>query len=245
MNELRKNHIKFLTVILLNVLFFILCVLIFIFVGRWLQTVNYNLVWTLAFVLLLILTYSTFRFRASIWTVVNEKYRLQLGKNLGDPLPIKRMRTKESVSRYLLNNDYELFTQDETHQTFYKVEKNKIRKMFGGYVLKVVVYVSKNQDEFYLQAVDEDINRIQDKLYEERKRVQNFLITQLKPVDDINDEVKKQVKETLFFKTQRSVVSTINVALHYDSEKAVLFYSDTYSPSLYYTEQIEDIKKMV
>jgi hypothetical protein len=53
------------------------------------------------------------------------------------------------------------------------------------------------------------------------------------------------IKETFFFKTQNSVISTINIALHQESEKAVMFYSDKFSPSLYYTEQIDEIKKMV
>jgi hypothetical protein len=245
MNELRKNHIKFLTIIFVNLAFYALTFYAFIYFGRILDDINYNYVWTLGFVILLIWTVQTFMFRNRIWVVVNEKYRIKIASNLGDPLPIKRLRTKESLSRYLLNNDYKLFSQDPSHQTFYKVEKNKVRKMFGGYILKVVVYISKNEEEFYLQVVDEDINRIQDLLQTERKKVQNFLITQIKTIDQLDDNTKKLIKETFFFKTQNSVISTINIALHQESEKAVMFYSDKFSPSLYYTEQIDEIKKMV
>lgn len=245
MNDLRRNHIKFLTVIIVNFGILAGSIFIFIFFGRILNDINYNYVWILGFSELLILVFVTFYLRTNIWTVVNEKYRLKISSNLGDPLPIKRLRNKESLHRYMMNIDYELFAEDLTHRTYYKAEKNTIRKMFGGYILKVVVYIEKNQQEFYLASVDEEVGKIQSKLQSEKKRVQNFLITQVKPVSAIDDDVKRLIRETLFFKTQSSVVSTINVALHHDSEKAVIFYSDNYSPSLYYTEQINDIKNMV
>lgn len=245
MSELRKNHIRFLRIIIVNVAIFAGAIFLFVFLGRILNDINYNYVWVLGFSELLVLVFTTFYFRTSIWSVVNERYRLKISENLGDPLPIKRLRNKESLNRYMENNDYELYAQDPAHRTYYKVVKNKIRKTFGGYVLKVVVYIEKDQEEFYLASVDEEIGKIQDKLQQDRKKVMNYLVTQIKPVTTLDDDTKRLIRETLFFKTQRSVISTLNVALHQDSEKAIMFYSDTFSPSLYYTEHLEDIKRMV
>lgn len=243
--ELRRNSIRFAVTILINTLIFAAAVFIFIYFGKMLESVNSNYVWALGFTLLLILLFTTFEFRNRIWAIVNQRYLFKIRENLGEPLHIKRLKSKEYLHRYMLNNDYELYSQDQDHRTYFKTEKNKVRRMFGGYILKVVVYIEKSQPEFYLSVVDDDVSRIQADLQKQRKKVQNFLVTQLKEIDELDDKTKKLITETLLFKTQSSVISTINVGLHHPSNKAVLFYSDKFSPSLYYTEHIEDIKKMV
>jgi hypothetical protein len=72
-----------------------------------------------------------------------------------------------------------------------------------------------------------------------------MFITQVKEISSMDEQTKDAIREIVFVKTSVGVVSTINIGLHFPSNKAVLMYSETYSPSLYYRYHIDEIKLFV
>ena len=138
-----------------------------------------------------------------------------------------------------------MFSSDADHFLYYRAKKDHIKKMLRGYILEIVVYINNEDSEFYLSIVDEQVQKIQDMLRKDKKKVEKLLITQIKTIKELDDKTKQYIKEIVFIRSQTGIISTINVGLHYDSNKAVLLYSDTYSPSLYYKYQVEEIKNLV
>ena len=117
--------------------------------------------------------------------------------------------------------------------------------MLRGYILEIVVLIKDNEPEFYLDAVDNEIQKIQDILIKEKRRVDKMLITQVKFIEELDDNTKKQLSEIVFIRTQTNVISTINVGIDLDNSEAIMLYSDQFTPSLYYTYHVDQIKKMI
>ena len=112
-------------------------------------------------------------------------------------------------------------------------------------MLEVVVLIHQEGDSFYLDAVDEDIHKIQQEQLKDHKKIDRMFITQIKQIDELNDETRESIKEIVFIKSSIGIISTINVGCHKPSGTAVMLYSDTYSPSLYYKYHIEQIKNII
>ncbi len=201
--------------------------------------------YALTFALLLITLFVTSIFRAKLDAIINMSYLVKIRKNAGEPLPIKRLKAKEFLHTYLISNNYIMFAKDSNYDLYYKVEKDHIKKMLRNYILEIVVYINDSSNEFYLESVDEQIQKLQEMLRKEKKKVEKLLITQFKAVDELDNQTKDSIKEIVFIRSQSGIISTINVGLHYKSNHAIMLYSDTYSPSLYYSYQVGEIKKML
>lgn len=200
---------------------------------------------TVALIVLLITLFVISVFRAKLDSLINVSYLIRIRENAGEPLTIQRLKTKEFLNTYLINNDYIKFAESDDHFLYYRTKKDHIKKMLRGYILEIVVYINQDEPEFYIESIDEEVQKLQEMFRKEKKKVEKLLITQLKFIDNLDENVKQQIREIVFMRSQSGIISTINVGLHLDSNKAVLLYSDTYSPSLYYKYHIELIKKLV
>ena len=177
--------------------------------------------------------------------VTNESYLVRINNHPAGPLPVKRAHNQSTLRQYLLSKDFEQYSQDSAHSLYYRVTKDEIKKMFRGYTLEIVVYTSKIEPEFYLEIVDEEVQAIQEKLRVEKKRVAQILVTQIKQVDELSDTIKARTKEVFFMRIKNMIMSTINVTIDLSTYKAILLYSDTYSPILYYKKHVDFIKKTI
>lgn len=158
---------------------------------------------------------------------------------------IKRVRSLGSLESYLRKNDFSKFAQDSTYTLFYRMKKDELKRIFRGHILEVVVYIEASQPEFYLPLVDEGVQKLQAEAIRDKMKVEKILVTQIKKVEELDEDTKKKVAEVLFLRSQSGIISTINVALHESSNQAIFLYSDTFSPSIYYTYHIEQIQAMI
>ncbi|MCD6482597.1 MAG: hypothetical protein J7K80_02495, partial [Candidatus Izimaplasma sp.] len=71
---------------------------------------NANAPYAITFMLLLVTLFVTSIFRAKIDSIINTSYLIKIRKNAGDPLKIKRLKTKEFLHTYLISNDYIMFS---------------------------------------------------------------------------------------------------------------------------------------
>ncbi len=243
MDDLKRINRKFLGTII-GFIVYILGVTYLIW-ESYLLFSNSSYAYALTFALLLITLFVISLFRAKLDAIINMSYLVKIRKNAGEPLIIKRLKAKEFLHTYLISNNYTMFAKDVSYVMYYKVEKDHIKKMLRNYILEIVVYINDSENEFYLEIVDEQIQKLQEMLRKEKKKVEKLLITQFKAVDELNEQTKESIKEIVFIRSQSGIISTINVGLHYESNLAVLLYSDTYSPSLYYAYQVAEIKKMI
>jgi len=239
---LRWIHVQFLLTILLF-LVYILASLLGGYLGFWYfnSAIAYALVFANIFLFLVISTL----FRARIEVLINRSFLLRIVDKQGPPLPIKRIHELASLEQYLRMQEFTVFAKQGTHTVFSRMKKDDIKKIFRGYILEVVVYIRPNMDEFYLDHVDECVQKLQDEAIKNKQKVEKILVTQIKKVTELDDDTKNKIKEIIFLRTQSGIISTINVGLHEASGKAILLYSDEYSPSMYYRYHIDQIKRMV
>jgi len=233
---------KFLATIILYVTYFISGVGLLTY--AYLKTGGGNLVVTGIFVFFLISIFVTAWVKNRLSYITNLSYIIRITNGSGDPLKISRVNNTKILYQYLEANDYIKLKNDTQHYLFYRVKKDTIQKIFSNYMLEVVVYINKDSPDFYLDQVNDEINTIKEKLLKEKKTINRLFITQYKVVDELDQITKNAISEIVFIRTKYHIISTINVGILND-ELAVMLYSDTYSPSLYYKYHIEQIKDMI
>ena len=177
--------------------------------------------------------------------LINTSYIIRIINKPGNPLPIVQLRKTESIKNILETEDFSLHTKSQNYQLFIKVTKDMIRKVYRRYMLEVVVLITIDNQDFYIDEVTNQINKIQDENRRKKIRIDRLIITQIKEIPSLTDKIKESIKEIIFIRTQSQIISTINVGLDRLSQKAVFLYSDDYCPSLYYKHHIEFIKKII
>lgn len=206
---------------------------------------NSRVEYPIIFGAMLILLFVTAYFRNRIEMITSESYMLRIKLNRGKPIKAKHQISRSAYETRLNKLNYSVFAKDSTHTLFYRAYKDDIKRIFRHYILEVVVFVDKDQDEFYLETVDKEISDIQEKCNKENKRIAKTLVTQFKIVDELDESTKGKIVENIIFRSQNYFLSTINVGLHRSSNQAVMLYSDTYTPSLYYRHHIDQIKHII
>lgn len=198
-----------------------------------------------AFGILIVILFLSSMFKTRIDRITNLSYSVRIRKEPAEPMKLNRLHSKEDLNIYMIQNDFVLFSDDEAHMLYYRLRKDTLKQIFQGYIFEVIVYIKPDQEDYFLEIVDEEIQKLYRGFAAEKKRVDKMLITQMKQIDDLTDEERQKLSEIVFIRTRHGVISTINVGLMPDHEKAVLLYSDRYTPSIYYSYHIDQIRKMI
>lgn len=252
MSDVKKINQRFLFTLILFIVVIIAGILVMILANLYIANVDLQYVVYFAALIGMIIAGGLFQTRFTRLT--NTAYLIKIRHHASPALPMKYTIKWDNMPSVLKEHGYTRYAVDQQHALYYRVNKDTIKRMFTKYMLEVVVLVEPHVDEFYLAPVDEEINRIQQTYLKERKRMERILITQMKPIADLSDETKEKIKEIFFLKTREislflrarsTVISTINVGLHKPSHMALMLYSDTYSPSLYYRHHIAEIKSIL
>ena len=238
MDDLKKINRRFLTNLFLFIGIIIVAVVVgilsFFFIP---QDIAY-LIW---FILLVVLMIISGIFRGRLDELTNFSYIIRIRANAGPPL--HTAKNLKDLERVLQNNGYEMKGNSKNYVLFYRVTKDDIKRIFKRFMLEVVVLSKTNA--FFIEDVDKDIDSLHAELHKQKKKTDKLFVTQIREISDLTDEVKEQIKEIAFVRSQRGVVSIINVGIHTLSRKAVMMYTDTYRPSLYYEFHVNQIKKIL
>ena len=242
-NEVKIINRKFLVVFV--TLISIILIMLTITVLTMLYVKNINIRYLIYFTILGSMLYLLSIFKRKFNELTIYSYLIKIRANQAKPLVMRKTNNLRNLGNSLINEKFEKYSEDDSHTLYFKITKDTIKKVFKKYILEVVVIIKKEKDSFYLDIVDENISKIQKEQLSKHKKIDKMLITQIKKVSDLNDKVKEAIKEIVFFKTRDGVISTINIGLHTITNNAILLYSDTYSPSLYYKYHIDFIKKII
>lgn len=185
------------------------------------------------------------RYRTKMERITNVAYIIKIRANQAEPLPIKHMHPQVDLYQWLVNKGYQRFISTTSHEFYFREQKDPIRKVFKKYIVDVVVFVHTKNNDFYLSEVDDEVQKVIDQMIKDKKRLFAMTITQIKRISKIDEQMKDKLTEIVFIRSKRGIISTINVGLHDASKQAVMLYSKTYSPSLYYTYHIDQIKEIV
>ncbi len=206
---------------------------------------NNDIIYAIYFAVLMIMMFVVSMYKNALERMTNTSYIIKIRSNQSAPLQLNHLKNFDQMTSILNARGYSRFNYDDNHTLFYRLSKDIIKKMNRRFMLEIVTLIHKQTDSFYLDVVDEDIHKIQQQQLADHHKIDRMLITQIKQVDTLNDETKESIKEIVFVKSNVGIVSTINIGVHKPSNLAVMLYSDTYSPSLYYKYHIEQIKKFI
>ena len=233
---------KFIATIILYAAYFIIGGGLLLY--GYLKTGGGNLVVTGIFVFFLITIFVTAWVTNRLNYISNLSYIIRISDNSGEPLKISRVNNTKIFYQYLEANEYIKYKNDGSHYLFYRVKKDAIQRIFSNYMLEVVVYINKDSTDFYIDEVNDEINMIKEKFLKEKKVINRLFITQYKEIDELDALTKQSISEIVFIRTKHHIISTVNVGI-FNDELAVMLYTDTYRPSLYYKYHIDQIKDMV
>ncbi len=243
MSDVQRINRKFLFALITFILYILFVIAFIIFSGYFIPSETLALV--LDVLLLITSLFVISAYKAKFDQLTNISYIIKIRDNAAEPLPMNHTRTLDYYKGYLQSQDYILYSHDKQHALYYRLTKDHIKKMFSRYMLEVVVVEFMKSDTFFLDIVDSEVGKIQQANLQEKKTIDRMLMTQIKVIDDLDEKTRDSIKEIVFFKTRVGIISTINVGLHTASKTAVMLYSDTYSPSLYYNHHVEQVKKII
>ena len=243
MNDVKKVNRQFLRLLIIYIAVILALLVAGVVVMVYLGS-NYNIIYSILIAMFILMILVTGLFKNSFDRITHMSYLVKIRANEGKPLPIHHL-TNFNQSDIFRSNDFTRYQETETYTIYYKVKKDHIKQIFRNNILTIMVLIKNKNADFYLDRIDDEINRLRDDLFKNKQKVNRIVITQIKEIDELNDKTREQIKEILFIRTKHYIISTINVGLHRPTKKAVMLYSDTYSPSLYYKYHLDEIKKIL
>lgn len=228
--------------------FYILIILSFIFVTAVIYIyISSEWKYIIIFFNLIVLVYLSYVFKKRIYTLIHRNYIKKIKEDVIDPVELKAKISNQDLERAIIKNEYKEYFSNSKIKLFIKIKKDeKIRKVFKHYILYVAIIILNPKLEYYQRKADEIINDIQYKSQtRDKKRIDRILITQYKKINQFDDEERKSINEIIFIKTDKHLVSTINVGILESPQIALMLVAKKYRPSLYYDLHIEDIEQIL
>lgn len=193
------------------------------------------------FVVLLVFLYLFTYVQVRLENIIMQKNTFLIQENVEPPKDITRALDTNRFLKYLVKNGFTLQTKQPSYTVLFQVNVDPVKKIFKKNLLQVIILVNRKQSEFYLDAVDDEIEKITSQLITEKIRVSSIVISQYKIVPSITQKIKNQLLENILLKNKYGLYSVVNIALDESTEKAVFLHSLKFSPGLYYKFHISQI----
>lgn len=243
MDEQKRINRQFTITYIIYIGVFIGFIALAFLLGFWITDMNIEFVVFLGLIIALMIV--SVYFKSYLDRIQNVSYLIKIMRNASGPIELDHMQEPGIFEAYVRQKGFTLYGQGKKHKLFYKVDKDHIKNMSRRFILQVIVILDPSEPIFFNDKADEDINKLNQELLKKRMKVSRMLITQIKSVEQLDESTKNAIKEVVFFRSKKEIISVINVGIHKPSNKAVLLYSDTYSPSLYYKYHVEQLKSLI
>lgn len=243
MDELKRINQQFTRTYILYLVVFLLFGAVAITAGFLIQ--DSNLEFIVFLLLIIVLMVVSVFFKSYLDRIQNVSYLIRIMRNASGPIELNHMKEIPVFEAYARQKGFVLYSQAETFKVFYKAEKDHINRIRRRYILQVLVLLSPSEPIFFSDKADVEINKLNQELLKKKMKVSRMLVSQIKPVDELNESNKQALKEIVFYRSKRETISVINVALDKNTNKAVMLYSDTYSPSQYYKYHVDQLKTLI
>jgi len=243
MNDVKRFNRKFIAIMVMIFLVVGSAVFGMIAANLWIADSNVQYLVYVASIIFCLVAFGLLQGRME--RIMQLGFLARIRAHAGDPLPMDHTLDMDKMDERLKCLGYQFHRRDPDHSLYFRVTKDNIRKTFPKYILEVIVLLNPGVKGFYIDSVDTEIGEIQQAHLKLSKRIDRMLITQIKDVDDLDEKTKDSIKEIIFVRTRYTLISTINVGLYRPRNMAVMLYSATYRPSLYYSRHLEEIRRIL
>lgn len=240
MDKARKNLKVYFLVFILYVFF-----IIGIIVGIFYLQINDNYKVSIAMVMMIILIVGVLIMKPRfIYHVENLKfYRL---KESQSPM-IESLYSPDShyfdqklkefeFSTYYKSNDFTIYS------SYVKDRKNFFLKYP---MLFIFVIIHEQKIGYQSKLIINEINRLEDDLYKNKKRIVNYTVYIAKSGILLTNKIQEQCDYITFNKVGARSVVNINIYYETKSKSSYFLYSDTYSPSSFYKYAVDFLKSLL
>ena len=243
MSDIKKINRKFITLITTFALIALLSIAGVVL--AWIYIEDENTRFFVIVIPIIILLISSTWFKNALDRTINMYYFIRIRNNAGDPISVVKLKPFDRIDEVLLNQGYKLHRNTSNYNLYYKTHKDALSKTSPQHTMSIIVKLTNKEYSYFLDQVDDDVNQLVDEAYKNEQRIRQLYITQIRKEEELTDKIKEAISEIVFIRTKRGIISTINVAIHEKSGKAVMLYSKDYRPSLYYKEHIETIQNIL
>jgi hypothetical protein len=239
---MKRIHRSFVSHLVGYIVFLVLMVALSVTTLIWLDE---NFQFALILVIMIIVIFISWWFKQVMYQLVNTSYLYKIRDDEGTPLILHSTIEFEDVMSNALKQKYTKLVDEKDYTILYLAQRDHIRKIFNHYILYVVVIIKSHSLPFYLKETDDVINQLQVNLQQQKMRIDRLIITQYKWFEDMTDEIRLDLADIMFIKTDKHVVSTKNVGIFNKHAIASVLYAKTYRPSLYYDLHLKAIQSMI
>ena len=152
-----------------------------------------GLVFASLFLVLIVYMYLITYVQVKLEDIVMRKNNLLIQENQEPPKNIVKALNPATFLKYLADNGFELHVKQDSYSIFYGYDTDPVKKIFKHNLLQIVILIGEDQNEFYLDAVDDEIENIKSMLINDKVKVSTILISQYKAVTSITKKVKEQL----------------------------------------------------
>ena len=243
MDDLKKIKQQFIKTYITYILVIATGIVLTILLSLWIEDGDVFVGIVLLGIIVLIFISSYYQLKLE--RITNVSFLMRIRQAQSQPLPLYFLENSRDFEKNLKKLGFKIFKTHSDFTLFYRINADIAKRLTKRYMNEIVILVNENKQEFYQEKADEQVTLLNQAMLKEKKKINRMLITQVKIVDELDESTKSKIKDIVFYRAKREVISTINVGVHYKSNQAVMLYSNSYSPSIYYTYHVNLIKEII
>lgn len=151
----------------------------------------------------------------------------------------------DNFSNRLIQEGFKSTYKSELFTMYTSYKKDSKQFYLKRPMLMVYVIIHQPQIGFQDKGIVREINRFEDSLYKNKKRVVNYTVYIAKSGATLTPNVKEACDYITFSKVGQRFINNINMFYETKSKSWYFLYSNEYAPNSYYRFAIDYLKKFI
>lgn len=204
---------------------------------------SYQISIVIVLLLLLITGMLMFKPRLVYYQEIFAYYKLKDKQD--PPIKFKYSLFSQSFSDKLLEDGFLRSYSNESFTLYSKYAKDRKEFHLKRSMLIVFVIIKDESMDYQERKIIQRINKLEDALYKEKKRIFNYTVFVAKEGPKLTNEIKESCDNVSFSKVGSRSIININLFFETSSNSSYFLYSDSYSPSIYYRFAVGLLKDII
>ncbi len=152
---------------------------------------------------------------------------------------------QQNFYQSLISDDFTAYSRAKDFTVLYKYVKDRKQVALRRPMLVVFVIIHQDDITFQDKNIVKEINRLEDELYKNKKRIINYTVLMAKTGLELSPKIKEACDYITISRMGKRSVVNINAYYATSTKSHYFLYSDSYMPSVYYSYAVELLKKHI